>query len=217
MATRTYNQYCGVAEALDLIGERWTLLVLRDLMPGPQRFSDLSRRQPTMGTDLLTKRLKLLVERDLVRRVPLPAPASGSMYELTEQGDRIRPLIAELAKLGATWLPHPTETERQFDAAWALATIAEHVEQAPSSQGIEVTCDGVTQSLHVDVDGSLTVHYGGVDNPDVTITGPTLMTLGVLMGNVEPEAVPSVDVDGDIQIWTKAIRAALPPTILATV
>ncbi len=216
MAARTYNQYCGVAEALDLVGERWTLLVVRDLIPGPQRFSDLSRRQPAMGTDLLTSRLKRLTEHGLVAKVPLPAPASGSMYELTERGEQIKPLIAELAKLGATWLPSPAKSKRRFDAAWALATIAEHMEQAPTSRGIEVTCDGVTQSLQVNDQGRLEVRYGGLADADVSIEGPTVLALGVLLGHVQPNDAAEVRVDGELKRWTQEIRSVLPAAILAS-
>jgi DNA-binding HxlR family transcriptional regulator len=216
MTTRSYNQYCGVAEALDLVGERWTLLVLRDLMPGPQRFSDLARRLPGMGTDLLTSRLRRLVDHGFVEKAPLPTPANGSMYRLTERGRQTQPLISELAKLGGHWLPSPAQSDRRFDAAWALATIAEFLPVAPTTTGVEVTCDGTVQSLQVGADGRCRVEYGHLHGADLAIQGPTMITLGVLIGNVDPSDAAEVTFSGDLDVWVDVIRRVLPESILAT-
>ena len=212
MATRTYNQFCGVARALDVLGERWTLLVVRDLLPGPQRFTDLAARQPGLATDMLTSRLRALEEHGLVERVPLPAPARGSMYRLTESGNRLRPLIGELARVGSQWLADPASTTRQLEVAWALATIAEHlVGDAPLDGGITVECGDDVHSLLVDSDRSVHARYGPLDAPDVLISGPPFESLGVLIGRIDKH--PDVRVEGSeraVAAWRRAVREAVP-------
>ena len=80
MTQKTYNQYCPLAHALDLVGERWTLLIIRNLFVGPKRFSDLARGLPTIGTNILTDRLKTLEGNGLIQTRFLPPPAASSVY-----------------------------------------------------------------------------------------------------------------------------------------
>ena len=100
MAERTYNQYCPIAHALDLIGDRWTLLICRDLLLGPKRFSDLHAGRPGIGTNILTDRLKGLDHAGLVQRRVLPPPAASAVYELTPYGHGIEPALVALAQWG---------------------------------------------------------------------------------------------------------------------
>src|SRR5262245_50588135 len=86
MAGRTYAQYCALAKALDVIGERWALLVIRELMGGPRRYTDLMAGLPGISTDMLAARLKDLEKAGLVARRTLPPPAASSVYELTPEG-----------------------------------------------------------------------------------------------------------------------------------
>ena len=98
---RSYRQLCGVALALDLVGERWTLLIVRDLMPGPRRYADFLAALPGLTTNLLAARLKRLVAEDLVAKRRLPAPASATVYELTVQGRTLEPVIFALGAFGS--------------------------------------------------------------------------------------------------------------------
>jgi DNA-binding HxlR family transcriptional regulator len=102
---RSYQQYCAVAKALDVVGERWTLLILRDLVHlGPRRFSDLMRALPGIGKSLLAARLRRLEEAGLVQRRRLPPPAGSSVYELTELGRGVEPAIIELGRWGGNFM-----------------------------------------------------------------------------------------------------------------
>lgn len=107
MATRTYGQYCPVAHALDEIGDRWTLLIVRDLSFGPQRFTDLRQSLVGLAPNLLTDRLRGLEESGLVAREELPAPAARTVYVLTDEGRSTLPVLAALARFGANRLPAP--------------------------------------------------------------------------------------------------------------
>ncbi|NOY91110.1 MAG: helix-turn-helix transcriptional regulator [Deltaproteobacteria bacterium] len=97
---RRYAQLCPVARSLDLLGARWTLLIVRDLLLGPLRFSDLLERLPGMGRNLLTSRLAEMQEHGLLERKKLPAPASSWVYELTEAGHELAEPLAALARWG---------------------------------------------------------------------------------------------------------------------
>src|SRR3954465_11742396 len=107
MSTRSrgrYDQFCGLASALDVVGERWTLLLVRDLALGPQRYSDLLAGLPGMGTGLLAERLKHLETEGIVRRSMLPPPAAVAVYELTDDGKDLSEAILPLAMWGARHL-----------------------------------------------------------------------------------------------------------------
>lgn len=102
---RSYEQYCAVAKALDVVGERWTLLILRDLVHlGPRRFSDLLRTLPGIGKSLLANRLRHLEKVGLVQRRRLPPPAGSVVYELTELGRGIERAVIELGRWGGNFM-----------------------------------------------------------------------------------------------------------------
>src|SRR5215217_6079935 len=100
MAKR-YDHYCPMAHGLDLVGDRWALLVIRELMRGPKRYTDLADRLPGIGTNILATRLRDLEQHGLVERRTLPPPAASKVYELTPYGMELRPLMRELALWGA--------------------------------------------------------------------------------------------------------------------
>ena len=98
---RRYGQFCGVAFALDVVGERWTLLIVRDLAMGPKRFTDLLEGLPGIATNLLAQRLKELEESGLVEKAALPPPAASTVYRLTPKGESLEPAIIALGRWGA--------------------------------------------------------------------------------------------------------------------
>lgn len=109
MERRSYGQYCPLALALDTIGERWTLLVVRELMFGPRRFTDLLRSLPGIGTNLLSKRLHDLEEGGIVAKRELPPPAASAVYELDARGLALLPAVQALAEWGMASLPRDLE------------------------------------------------------------------------------------------------------------
>lgn len=97
---RSYGQPCPVAHALDLVGERWTLLIVRDLLFGPMRFTDLRASLPGLAPNLLSERLRRLVDEGLVEKVDLPPPAARAVYGLTPRGRELAPVVHGLARFG---------------------------------------------------------------------------------------------------------------------
>ena len=111
MPARSYGHYCPVAKTLELVGERWTLLIVRELLVGPQRFTDLHAALEGIPRNLLADRLRDLEAHDLVAKRDLPPPAARSVYELTEAGRGLLPVIGALAQWGLTHLPPPEPGE----------------------------------------------------------------------------------------------------------
>ena len=105
--SKRYDQYCPIACSLSLVGERWTLLVVRELMYGPKRYTDLAEHLPGIGTNILAARLKELEASGLVEKKRLPPPAASTVYELTATGRELRPVLHELARFGARLMGPP--------------------------------------------------------------------------------------------------------------
>ena len=126
MSTRRYEQVCGVARSLDLLGERWTMLVVRELLLGPKRFGSLADALPGIGPNLLSARLAALGEAGLVHKVDLPPPAAASAYALTERGEGLREPVEALAVWGYDLLDPEREVAEGSiaAAAWTLAAAA---------------------------------------------------------------------------------------------
>ena len=124
MKTRAYGQYCGFARALEVVGERWALLIIRDLLVSPKRFTDLLRGLPGIPSNVLTARLKELEHAGIVRRTVLPRPARSIVYELTEHGRELEDVVVHLSRWGSKLLgdPRPDEVVTVDSLIMALRT-----------------------------------------------------------------------------------------------
>ena len=118
---RSYGQRCLVARTLDVLGDRWTLLIVRELALGPRRYGDLLDALPGMGTSLLATRLKHLEEYSVLRRIALPGPGRAAAYELTDRGESLMPVLASLAEWGAGLDEPPAEFTTR--AAWGMVAM----------------------------------------------------------------------------------------------
>jgi DNA-binding HxlR family transcriptional regulator len=153
MTNRSYKQFCPVAKALDVVGERWTLLLIRELLLGPRRFTDLLDVLPGLGTSLLAERLKHLEAAGLIRRERLPPPAGATAYQLTEAGTGLGPVVGALAAFGAQLLdtPSPDELVRPELGAMYAAGSAEPEALAGPRQTYQVHVDD--QVFHIRAGG----------------------------------------------------------------
>jgi DNA-binding HxlR family transcriptional regulator len=179
LVKRSYGQYCGFARALELIGERWALLIIRDLLIGPKRFSEIQRGLPGIPTNILTARLNELEDSGLVRRRVLARPAKGVGYELTEEGANLEEAVLALGRWGAKRLgnPRPGETVTEDSIATALRTTFQP--EAAAKARITYLLKLGPIEVHARVRaGSVTVGRGPVSKPDLIIeTGPALRLL----------------------------------------
>ena len=199
---RRYAPYCPMAHALDLVGDRWALLVIRELMHGPKRYTDLVEHLQGIGTNILASRLRDLEANGVVSRRTLPPPAASKVYELTDYGRGLRPAMRELALWGARSLGPPTQHDELFEGWLSNAMDIVMASVAPAGR-FEFRAGPEIASL---VDGE--VLDGPIDDADVVVEG-------------DPEGVYSLFVDrcldgvtitGD-QTLLDALLDAAPPRI----
>jgi DNA-binding HxlR family transcriptional regulator len=198
--SRTYDQYCPVARALELVGERWTLLVARELLLGPRRFTDLMAGLPGISANVLAGRLKDLEEEGMVARRTLPPPAASAVYELTPDAAGLVSMLATMAEWGMTMLGEPRAHD-EVRGEWIVLGLAVTA-PAPDVAGgttYELHVDG--EVLHVQVrDGNLQPHHGPADDPDAVLTIDAMALADLWAGRLDVDdalAVGRVTVDGD--------------------
>ncbi len=162
---KRYGQYCPVAHALDQVGDRWELLVVRELMLGQRRYTDLAGALPGIGSNILASRLRDLESAGIVRKTKLPPPWAVTVYELTEHGRALEPVLRSLARWGARTLGAP-------DPGDCWSTYAVHARFRPESAvdgSYEIRfVDGETISMEV-ADGTLVARKLPADAPDLVV------------------------------------------------
>lgn len=172
MSRRSYNQYCATARTLDLVGERWTLLIIRELITGPKRYKDLLESLPGIGTSLLAARLKHLEATDLVRRVELPPPAGSMVYELTDAGRDLEPAIMAIARWGLKWALDEPGRADIFRPSWAVLAM-QAAYDPDAAAGIEEIYEFRVggEVFHARITyGTVQARHGSAFEPDVVIT-----------------------------------------------
>ena len=211
MSKRSYNQYCTVARALDIVGERWTLLMVRELLTGPKRFKDLLEGLPGIGTNLLAARLKDLEGYGIVRRATLPPPAASKVYELTELGQSLEPVIAALGGWGLEFLGTPPDQEDELRPAWAVVAMRSALKQE-AARGLQETYEFRIdeEAFHLRVnDGEVEALQGPAVDPDLVVWGDTQAFLALATGRVEPkEALGSgeIRIEGNQEILARCLE-----------
>ena len=197
---KRYEQYCPMAHALDLVGDRWALLVVRELMHGPKRYTDLVEGLPGIGTNILAARLRDLEQADVVVRRTLPPPAASKVYELTDYGRELRPALRELALWGARSLGPPTPEAGLFDGWVANSLDIVLAPLAPAGR-FEFRVGDEVASL---VDGE--ARRGPVDHPDVVVEAdpPSIYDMFV------NRRLDRVTVTGDRDLLERLVAAAPP-------
>jgi DNA-binding HxlR family transcriptional regulator/putative sterol carrier protein len=171
MTRHAYQQYCALARTLDVAGDRWTLLIVRELSPGPRRFTDLLDGLPGVSRNLLTTRLRALEHDGIVARQELPPPAARQVYELTPDGRDLALAMAPLIAWGARRIGDrkPGETFRARWPAVAMAGLADR----EAAKGVSDTYQYLVgdSAFHFRVnDGSIDLHDGRAQDPAVTVT-----------------------------------------------
>jgi len=215
VAARTYGQFCGLARALELVGERWALLIVRDLLVGPRRFTDLRQGLPRIPTNVLSDRLKELEHAGVVRRRALPRPAASVVYELTEYGSQLDDVVMRLGLWGAQSLgePGPDEIITPDSMLMALRSTFRPDAAGDANVGYELRLGPIV--LHARVaDGTLSVGEGPLAGADLVIeAGPAIKAL--FAGELTPrEAVDTgcVRLTGDAALLDRfAELFQIPP------
>lgn len=198
MARRSYDQYCPIATALDVVGERWSLLIVRELLLGPRRYSDLREALPGMWTNLLADRLAALSRHGVIRRVEL---SGRTVYELTDDGYRLEPVLLDLGAWGLGRLGSPAPDEPVPPSAAVLAGLrpwfrADLAGDAGERFGVRVGDLDIVLEV---TDGQLRIYPAGSATPKVRVVAEPAALLALRRGELyvdEAERSGQVSFDG---------------------
>jgi DNA-binding HxlR family transcriptional regulator len=186
--SKRYDQYCPVCHALGLVGERWSLLIVRELLRGPKRYTDLVEGLPGIGTNILAARLRELEEGGILRKRRLPPPAASTVYELTEYGAELEEPLYALARWGARSLGPPGPDE-QFYPDWGLNAFAALFDPEAArglTETYVVRVDGDVYTVRLD-DGRLDVAIGESEDAEVDMKMDRKTFYGLVSGGLAPK------------------------------
>lgn len=192
---RTYSDACGVARALDRVGERWALMIVRELLLGPKRFTDIRTGLPSLSADVLAQRLRELEEIGVVRRRRLPPPAAAQVYELTEWGLELEPVLVALGRWGARAAPPPEGVGMSLDShVVSLRTLFDP--ELAHGFAARIALHLGEDRFRVEVaDGRVEAGRGEMAEPDATIDSDPATLIALLHGRrTLPEALRAGDV-----------------------
>jgi DNA-binding HxlR family transcriptional regulator len=198
---KKYDHYCPMAHALDMVGDRWELLIVRELLPGPKRYTDLAEGLPGIGTNILAARLRDLENSGVIAKKTLPPPAASRVYELTDYGRELKPVMRELALWGARSLGPPTPAA-EFFPGWLVNPIDTILAPLAPPGRFEFRVGDEVASL---VDG--VTRSGPVDDPDVVVTGGPEGLYHLFVDR----RLDLVEVEGDRELLEKLIEVAPQP------
>jgi len=192
--TRRYDQYCPVCHALDLVGERWSLVIVRELLKGPKRYTDLIDGMPGVGTNILAARLRDLEAGGIVQKRKLPPPAASTVYELTEYGRELEEPLYALARWGARSLPPPAKGE-DFYPDWGLnafaALLDPHAARGLTATYVVRVADDV-YTVHLE-DSKVHVEHGAADEADLDFATDRDTFFGLASGELDPRVALAAD------------------------
>jgi DNA-binding HxlR family transcriptional regulator/putative sterol carrier protein len=184
---RAYLQYCPVAHALELVGERWALLIVRDLLKGPKRYSDLLAGLPGLGTNILAARLKDLEHGGVVRKRKLPPPANVNVYELTEYGEELEEVIRALGRWGFRSLG-PPPADCPMPEGWLVQgalTMFDPARAGDLSESYEVRSGDEVATIRVH-SGTIEADPGGSDDVDAVLELDVGTLFALTGGEMDP-------------------------------
>jgi len=196
MANRRYHHYCPVARAMELLGGRWTVLILRELATGPKRYSDLMDRLARIGTNLLAQRIRELQDAGLIVRQTQPAPSGSRVYVLTTLGEQTRPLLRVLAQFGA----HFMEDDGLYRPSWLAETLLSRMTtgEIPPDETIEFRVDD--EVFHLDWrNGKPRITLGAAHRPALVIETDQAGLEALTQGRI----ASGLRWSGDTTAWTR--------------
>jgi DNA-binding HxlR family transcriptional regulator len=207
---RTYGQYCALAKALDVVGDRWTLLIVRELLTrGACRYTDLRAGLPGIATNLLAVRLRELGDAGLVRREDAPPPVATALFKLTERGEGLLPVLQELGRWGAPLLTKRGRTDK-FRTHWMSLPLRWHLsDDTPDAGPLTIEVRTGNESLTIaSSGGTLQSRPGRAIDPDLVLTGTPDLVVGLLLGwfDVETATLQGLKIRGDPAVLRRLRR-----------
>ena len=206
--SRRYHDACGAAHGLDLVGERWALLVIRELMMGPRRFSDLRKDLCGLSANVLTQRLEGLEASGIVQKRKLPPPASVQVYELTDWGYEIKPVFMVLGRWAARSPQHdPTLPISAVSIMMSFETMFDAGRAGDAAMRLGFVLDEDRMVVTVE-DGEIATRRGEVEDGDVIVRAAPPIVAAAVYGKVPPAALEgegAMSIEGDRAIFARFI------------
>ncbi|MGH2668489.1 MAG: winged helix-turn-helix transcriptional regulator [bacterium] len=199
---RSYQQFCPAARALDVIGERWSLLIVRDLLAGPRRFNELREGLPGIATNLLASRLRRLERDGVLRRTELAPPAGSLVYELTDRGRALQPVLRELASWGTPRLGAPRRTDSvDLDRLIVVGFGKVKPLRPPPElrETYELRVGKLAYTIRV-ADGEARVTRGSSERPDLVVTLDRKTLLAFIAGTLTREDARRTKFEGKPEV-----------------
>jgi DNA-binding HxlR family transcriptional regulator len=212
---RSYRQYCAMAKALDVVGDRWTLLIVRELLlRDGLRYTDLLAGLPGIATNLLADRLRELEHAGVVAREDAPPPVATTLYHLTPRGQALRPVLKALGRWGGPLLAGAADDDA-FLGHWlalpAEVLLGDRLTAGPPLT-IELRAEAGQPVTITAADGQVSARVGSTDQPDLRISGPHRGIVRLLAGAADPEGARAagVSLEGDLAVLARLARPASP-------
>lgn len=201
---KSYREYCAVAQALDVVGERWTLLIIRELLiQGPSRYTDLRNGLPGIATNLLAERLREMEQAGLIRREEAHPPVATTLFHLTERGRELKPVVDALGRWGGPLVSRPIGDD-EFRSHWLVLPIEAHlIDNTPERPPITIELRTGDEAMLVEtIDGRVRARPGKADHPNAVLTGTGSQVIGLLTGRLDlAEAMRrGLQVEGDREV-----------------
>jgi DNA-binding HxlR family transcriptional regulator len=183
---RSYDEYCAIAKSLDVVGDRWTLLIVRELsLRGPCRYTDVRNGLPGIASNLLAERLRELERAGVVAREEAPPPIASTLFRLTARGEELRPLLGQLLRWGVPLMveqkPHDAVRSHWLAAALELMLADRRRGSSPVTLQLQTGDEPIVLESR---DGAIHTRLGTAANADATLAGPAMPVLGLLMGRL---------------------------------
>jgi DNA-binding HxlR family transcriptional regulator len=198
---RSYGEYCALAKSLDVVGERWTLLIVRELaLRGPCRYTDLRNGLPGIATNLLADRLRELEQLGVIEREDAPPPIATTLFRLTPRGEELRSVLQALIRWGVPLMTEesPDDAVRSHWLAWALELML--TDRQPDGPTLTIELRTGDQPIVAETrDGAIVTRLGSADHAHAVVAGPPRPILGLLLGltDLRQATASGVKYDGD--------------------
>lgn len=213
---RSYGQYCSIAKALDVVGDRWTLLIIRELaIRGACRYTDLKNGLPGIATNLLSDRIRELESAGLIRREDAPPPIAATLFHLTEAGVDLRPVLEAIGRWGVRYMAEPADGD-EFQGQWFAFPVTFFLhDRDPGGPPVSVELRAADDPVVIEVSGgSAWLRLGTAAAPDLVLQGEPRLILALFSGHLT--AAEAADLGLRISGDASVLRRVLPDPVAAS-
>jgi len=213
---RSYGQYCSIAKALDVVGDRWTLLIVRELLiRGACRYTDLKNGLPGIATNLLSDRIRELESAGLIRREDAPPPIATTLFHLTEAGAQLQPVLDAIGRWGVRYMPEPAEGD-EFRGHWFAFPVSFFLhDRDPDGPAVSIELRTASDPVVIEVSGgSARLRTGPAAAPDLVLQGEPRLILALFGGGLTAAeaADRGLEIIGDASV----LHRVLPEPVAAS-